>query len=151
MLLFERGEAPSVCRVSAPSLVIDIIKHLPRQLNIVVRKLSNLRIVGSQNLGLIRNAKFESRNHVHDEQDQASHSERVATTCKGVGELITHLHPVSVNPTTIDNGLAIESGNSLAGEEGGANVADEAADTMYGKDVEGIVNVEEELDLGRIV
>lgn len=36
-------------------------------------------------------------------------------------------------------------------EEGGADVADEAADAVNCEDVEGIVDAEEKLELGRVV
>jgi len=36
-------------------------------------------------------------------------------------------------------------------EEGGQDVADEAADGVLGEDVEGVVDAEEELELGGVV
>jgi len=39
----------------------------------------------------------------------------------------------------------------VCGEEAGEDVADETADGVHGEDIEGIVNAEEELELGGIV
>lgn len=56
-----------------------------------------------------------------------------------------------VEPATIDAGVTVESGDGLAGEECGADVANQAADAVHGKDVKGVVDAKEELDLGGIV
>lgn len=56
-----------------------------------------------------------------------------------------------VNPTAVDSRVAIEGGDSWAGEEGGADVADQTTDAVDSKDIKSIVDTEEELDLGGIV
>lgn len=48
-------------------------------------------------------------------------------------------------------GGAIEGGNVVGGKEASADVADETTDSVHGKDVEGIVNAQEELELSSIV
>lgn len=56
-----------------------------------------------------------------------------------------------VEPATIDAGVTVESSDGLAGEECGADVANQAADAVHGEDVKGVVDAKEELDLGGIV
>ena len=56
-----------------------------------------------------------------------------------------------VNPTAVDSRVAIEGCDSWAGEEGGADVADQTTDAVDSKDIKSIVDTEEELDLGGIV
>lgn len=56
-----------------------------------------------------------------------------------------------VSPTAVDSRVAIEGCDSRASEEGGADVADQTAHAVDGKDIESIVDTEEELDLGGIV
>jgi hypothetical protein len=55
------------------------------------------------------------------------------------------------NPSTLDMRVTVESSDSRAGEEGGANVADETANTMNSEDIESIVDSEKELDLGSVI
>jgi hypothetical protein len=56
-----------------------------------------------------------------------------------------------LDPSTFDTRVTIESSDSRTGEEGGANVANETADTVDSENVEGIVDTEKELDLGSVV
>ena len=56
-----------------------------------------------------------------------------------------------VDPAALDGGGTVEVGDVVGGEEGGQDVADEAADAVDGKDVEGIVDAQDELELGGVV
>ena len=56
-----------------------------------------------------------------------------------------------MSPTAVDSRVAVEGCDSWAGEEGGADVTDQTAHAVNGKDIESIVDAEEELDLGGIV
>jgi hypothetical protein len=48
-------------------------------------------------------------------------------------------------------GRAVQDGNVVGGEEGGANVANETTDAVHGEDVEGVVDTEQELELRSVV
>lgn len=56
-----------------------------------------------------------------------------------------------VDPASVDSRVAIEGRDRGTGEEGGADVADQATDAVDGKDIKSIVDTEEELDLGGII
>jgi hypothetical protein len=56
-----------------------------------------------------------------------------------------------LDPSTFNARVTVESSDSRAGEEGGANIADETADTVNSENIEGIVDSEKELDLGSVV
>lgn len=56
-----------------------------------------------------------------------------------------------VEPTAVNHGRAIEGGYVVGGEQTGQEIADEATDSVDGKDVERIVNVKQELELGGII
>lgn len=56
-----------------------------------------------------------------------------------------------LNPSTLDARITVESSDSRTGEEGGANIADETANTVDGENIEGIVDSEKEFDLGSVV
>lgn len=94
---------------------------------------------------------MQTRNQVHDKQDGAGENKRVAASGKRIGELDGQLNPVVVEPATLNSRDAIQGGNIVSREKGGADVADEAADAVDGEDVEGVVDAEQELQLGGVV
>lgn len=53
-----------------------------------------------------------------------------------------------VDPATIDGCYAIEIGNRGLSKESGEDVADNTTDSMGGKDIEAIIVMEHELELG---
>lgn len=56
-----------------------------------------------------------------------------------------------VEPAALDDLDVVEVGDVVGGEEGCADIADEAADAVNGKDVEGVVDAQDELQLGGVV
>jgi hypothetical protein len=58
---------------------------------------------------------------------------------------------MTFNPAALDVRVAIEGSNSRTGEEGGADIANQTADTVNCKDIESVVDSEEEFELGSIV
>jgi hypothetical protein len=58
---------------------------------------------------------------------------------------------VVVQPAAGDRREAVEMGDVVGCEEGGQDVADEAADGVFGEDVEGVVDAQEELELRGVV
>jgi hypothetical protein len=58
---------------------------------------------------------------------------------------------VTLNPTALNVRVAIEGSDSRTGEEGGADVANQTADTVNCEDIESVVDSKEKLELGSIV
>lgn len=94
---------------------------------------------------------MQSRRQVEDEEDQRCHDERVHATRDGVSQLVAQLHPVVIQPATINDGYAIQVRNVVSGEEGCEDVADKPADAMHSEYIQSIINAEKELELRAIV
>jgi hypothetical protein len=56
-----------------------------------------------------------------------------------------------IDPATVDLGKSIKVGNVIGSEETGQQISDQTANTVNGKDIEGIVDVKQELELGSII
>ena len=140
-----------VAGVLADLLVAQVVQDLAGQLDVVVGELADLRVVDAQDLGLLGGAQGEAGDQVHEEEDQAGAAEGVDAAGDGVRELVAELDPVVVEPAAGDLGEAVEVGYVVRGEEGGQDVADQAADGVLGEDVEGVVDAEDELELGGVV
>ena len=63
------------------------------------------------------------------------HDERISKTRGAVSDLVAELDVVVVEPSTRDYGDAVKACNAALGKEAGENVADDAADSMGGKDL----------------
>jgi len=143
-----------IMRVSSRVLarsIIDIIQNLPSQLNVIISELSNLGIIDTKDLGFLRGAQGQAGDQVHDEEDDAGAEEGVCCTGDGVGDLVAELNPVLVEPAAVDVGEAVEMRYVVSGEEGCEDVADESTDGVLGKDIEGVVDAEDELELSGIL
>ena len=151
------------------------IDDIPRQLHVIVRELADLGVVHAQHLGFLRGAQLQTGDQVHDEEDEAGAAEGVGEAADGVGELVGQLDPVAVEPAAGDGGEAVEVGDVVAvhakkglarhlrrnwgvtvgvdlrSKEAGAEIADQTADSMDGKDVERVIDAEEKLQLGGVV
>lgn len=132
-------------------VVGDVIEYLAGQLNVVVCELANLGIVDTKDLCFLGGAERETRNQVHDEEDEAGATERVDTPGDGISKLVAELDPVVVEPSTVDEAEAVQVRYVISGEEGSEDVADETANGVLSKNIQSIVDSEEELELGGIV
>lgn len=56
-----------------------------------------------------------------------------------------------IQPATIDTGHTVECCDAVIGEEGSADVTDKATDAMDSENIKGVVDAQNELELGRIV
>jgi hypothetical protein len=151
VLLHGSLERAGVGRVSASGIVVDVVENFPRQLHVIVGKFANLRVVDAEDFRLLGGPQPQAGNHVHDEQDQTRAGKGVQAAAEGVGKLVAHLDPMVIEPTTGNVRRAVQYGDVVGGEECGADVADEAADTVNGEDVEGIINAEQKLELRGVV
>jgi hypothetical protein len=153
ILLPPRGRIlrAGLSRVHAAALAIYVVKYLARKLDIVVCKLADLSVVDAENLSLLGRAKGKTRDHIHDKEDETCANEGIGATSERVSQLVRELHPVVIEPTTLDAGNAVETGDVVCSKESGENVADKAADAVDGENVEGVVNAEDELQLGSVI
>lgn len=140
--------------VASAVLAIDIagvVQHLAGQLYIVVRELANLSIVDAEDFSLLGSAERETWDQVHDKEDDAGTAEGVDTASYGISELVAELDPVAIEPAAGDDAEAVEMCYVVCGEESGQDVANETADGVLGEDIEGIINAEDELELGGVL
>lgn len=94
---------------------------------------------------------MEARDQVHDEQDDARSDEGVRASGKRIRKLVPDLDPVLVDPTPRDLSDPVQSRNIVRSEEGRADVSNKATHAVDCKDVEGVVDTEEELQLRGVV
>ena len=141
------GDAARVLALNVGGVVQD----LAGQFNVVVRELADLSIIDTQDLGLLADAEGQTRDQVHDEQDEAGSAKGVDTTRDGVSELVAELDPVLVEPSTWNLSEAIKMCYVISSEEGCEDVADETTNGMFSKDIKSIIDAEDELELGGIV
>lgn len=121
------------------------------ELNIVVGELSELGIVDTEDFGLLRAAEGKTWDEVHDEKDNAGSTEGVCETSNGVGKLVGKLNVVTVDPSTWNDSGAIEMSYVVRGKDTSQQVSDDSSNTVLSEDIEGVVNVDEELELGGVV
>ena len=124
------------------------IRRITSHLDIIIRKLAQLRIIQTHLLFLGARPQRQSRNQVHQEQNNTSPAKGISEARNGVGKLVGELDVVLVEPAARDGGRAVERGYVVCGEEAGHEVADYAADAVDGEDVEGVVDLDQVLELG---
>jgi len=75
-------------------------------------ELANLDVIDTGSLFLLAGPEPKGRNEFADEVEgteyDAGADEGVGAACEGVGKLVAELDPVTVEPTTGDDGVAIE-------------------------------------------
>lgn len=150
-ILLPRFEVALVAGEARVLVGINVVEDLARELDVVVGKLADLSVVDAQDLGLLGGAQAQARDEVHDAQDDTGAHEGVEPAAEGVGQLVAHLDPVAVEPAAADHLNVVEMGDVVGCEEGRADVAHEAADAVHCKDVERVIDPQQELELGRVV
>ena len=107
-------------------------------------------LVNADDFSLLRSAKRASRDVIDDHKEDEGHDGSVRADRDGVGELNAELTVVVVDPASRDDGESIEESDAAVGEETSAESADESSDTVGGEDIEGVIEVEDVLELGGI-
>jgi hypothetical protein len=141
----------TLAAVLAAMLLVGVVEDLTGQFNVIVCELANLSIIDTEDLSLLRGTEGEARDEVHDEEDEAGTDKGVCATGDGIGQLVTKLDPVVVDPSTGDDGEAIEMCYVVSSEEGGQDVANETSNGVLGEDIKSIINAEDELELSGVV
>lgn len=140
-----------LARVLGMTISLLGVQYLTSKLNIVVGELSNLGIIDTKNLCLLGGAKGKSWDEVHDEENDAGSEEGVGSSRYGVSQLPAKLDPVVVQPSSWDGSCAVEMCYVVCGEEGSEDVSDETTDGVLSEDIKGIIDTDEELELGGVV
>lgn len=131
---------------------------------------TNLGLINAENFRLLRRAKLESGDVVDDEEDNVGHDGGVGDSGDGSSELPSELLVVVVDPATCripkvsaelkqtaqkaltgDHGVAVKASDARVGEEGGEEGSDESSDAVESKSVDGVVNLEKDLDSRAVV
>lgn len=88
---------------------------LTGELDVVVRELANLDVINTSSFFLFRRTEPEGgdefANKVKSSEDKTGPEEGVCAAGERIGKLIAKLHPMVVEPTTIDNSVTIEMRN----------------------------------------
>ena len=87
------------------------IGDLALMLNIIVGEFPKLRVIDSDDFRLLRCAEGKTRDEVHDEKDEAGAEEAIGETGDTVGELISELDVIAVQPAAIDGRETVKMGN----------------------------------------
>lgn len=64
------------------------------------------------------------------------HDKGIGQARDRIGELVTQLDPVTVQPATCDDSNSVEAGDASLGKEGGQDIADDTANSMRSEDLE---------------
>lgn len=83
-------------------------------LNIIVGEFAKLRVVDTDDFGLLRRAEGKTGDEVHDEKDDAGAEEAVGEPRDTVCELISELDVMSIQPAATDRGETVEMSNVVA-------------------------------------
>jgi len=91
---------------------------LARKLHVVVREFTNLHVINTKSLLFLSCTQTECRQKFADKvqcaQNQASADERVCAAGERVGKLVAQLDPVVVEPTPINDSVAIKMSDVVA-------------------------------------
>ena len=121
-------------------------------LNIIVRKLSELVVVHAEELGLLGCAQLEAGDGIDGVADQAGDNEGVGGGGEDVGDLDTELLPVLVDPAAghavVDS---VKPDDVVGAEQPVEDETDHARDTVLSEHIHGIVDVDQVLDLGSVI
>lgn len=119
----------------AMSIIMEIMRRAKVNAHVIIRKLSHLRIIHTEDLRLLVAAHATAGDVVHDPEDDGGHDEGVAEACGGVGELVGELDVVVVEPAAWDDGDVVEPGDGGLCEEACEEVADDSANGVRGEDL----------------
>lgn len=114
-------------------------------------KLANLGVVNAQDFGFFTRTQVETRDQVHDEQDDTCPDEGVRSSGERIRKLVPDLDPVLVDPSSVNLSDPVQSRNIVRCEEGRAYVANKTAHTVDCENVEGVVDTKDEFQLRSVV
>lgn len=113
--------------------------------DIVVCEFTHVSVIDTEDLSLLSGAETETRDEVHDPEDDGRNNEGVRESGGGISELMAKLDVVVVQPTTGDFSDAVESSDAGLGEETCKEVANNTANGVSGEDVKSIIVAKDKL------
>lgn len=131
--------------------MVDVVQHLPGQLDIVVGELADFCVVDAEDLRVFGGSDLQAGDHVEYEEDQAGPHKGVGAPADRIGQLVSQLYPVVVQPASVDDLGIVEMSNPIGGEEAGAEISHETANTVDCEDIQGVVDSESEFELRGVV
>lgn len=114
--------------------------------NIVVCPLAKEGVVDADNLLLLGTPETESGDKVHGPKDDGGDDQGPRETCKSVGDLVSKLDVVVVEPTSWDDCDAVKASDGSLCKESSEDAADESSNSVRSKDVKCVVGLEEVLE-----
>ncbi len=118
-------------------------------LDVVVRELAMLVIIHTEKLSLLRGTELQAGNHVDGLGDDGRHNKGVGAAGHNVSDLDVEKLVVLVEEAAGDASVdTIQADDVIGSEEGVEDQTDNAADSVFSEHIEGVVNANEELELG---
>lgn len=106
-----------------------------------------LIIVHTEKLGLLGGTKLQAGNQVNDLGNGGRHGKSIGGRGKDDSDLPADNCVVAVKETTFGTRVdTIKADDLLGGEESVEDEANHATDTVFGEDIERVVNMNEEFD-----
>jgi hypothetical protein len=116
-------------------------------LNVVVGKLAELVIVHTEKLGLLGSTELETGDLVDDEGEDGADGEGVNGNGDNVRDLLVDRGGGTGNGTSRDTVVNTVEANDVVGTENAVEEkSDHSSDTVLSEHIEGIVNLDPELD-----
>lgn len=131
--------------------MLDTMDNISSHLDVVVGEFTDFDLVHTHDLFLLRSTELETWDQVDHKEDDAAENKGVRHTSDTVTQLVGELDVVVVDPATFDHGSTVKSCNVVGSEQTGEEISDKTTNTVDGEDIEGIINVEKELEFGAIV
>jgi len=129
---------------STGAIIRKLDKHIDRE--------TYLDLVHSQPFAFRCAPQLQTRDNIDGFGDGGCHDKGIGASGKDIGHLDVHLFPVLVDPSTRDASVnSVECDDGFCGKETIENEPDNATDRVLGKEIEGVINAEEEFDCNRSV
>ena len=122
-------------------------KVVTADLDVVVGKLAELVVIHTKELSLLGSTKLEAGDLVDDKSEEGADDKRVAGTGENVDDLLVDGGPSTGDGTSrqcvVDT---VETNNVPGTKDAVEEKTPHSSDTVLGEDIEGIVDLDPELD-----
>lgn len=116
-------------------------------LNVIVGKLAQLVVIHTEELSFLGRTEMETRDLVDDEGEDGANCEGVRSSGNDVGDLLVDGRRSTGNGTSCDAVVdTIETDNVVGGEKTVEEKTNHTGDTVLSEHIEGIVDLDPELD-----
>lgn len=127
-------------------------KVITTDLDVIVGELAELVVVHTEEFGFFRGAEMKTGDLVDAEGEERAHDECVGSAGHNVRDLNVHLLPVVVDPSSLGDTVvhSIETDNVGCSENAVEEKTDHTGDTVLSEDIESIIDLNPELDFGKL-